>query len=225
MIVKQKGYMIFIYIVLMISAIAIVDISYLEDQEAAKIEGEPVDYEPSLPVESGVFEQAALALAYKNMPDAENPRTLEEYYANRAYTGAPPTIPHELLSVGSIGGKSCLQCHQSGGYVERFEAYAPVTPHPEYLNCKQCHVPSAAMEGVFRASNWERNAGNDIHQSALEGSPPVIPHSLQLRDNCLACHGGPSAPKEIRVTHPERVNCLQCHAQKNSETIEWTRNE
>lgn len=38
-----------------------------------------------------------------------------------------------------------------------------------------------------------------------------------MRENCVSCHAGPSAPKEIRVTHPERVNCRQCHVPKMSE--------
>ena len=42
-------------------------------------------------------------------------------------------------------------------------------------------------------------------------SPPPIPHGLQLRENCLSCHSGSGAPKDIATTHPERVNCMQCH--------------
>lgn len=71
---------------------------------------------------------------------------------------------------------------------------------------------------MFKGTNFRRivvpKAGVN---SALEGSPPIIPHQLQLRENCLACHAGPSAPKEIRVTHPERVNCRQCHVMNNKE--------
>ena len=59
--------------------------------------------------------------------------------------------------------------------------------------------------------------------NALEESPPVIPHQLQMRENCLACHAGPGAPKEIRVSHPERINCRQCHV-PNNKVIEHVRN-
>ncbi len=45
----------------------------------------------------------------------------------------------------------------------------------------------------------------------MDGSPLWIPHDLQLRGNCLACHGGPAAVAEIRTAHPERANCRQCH--------------
>jgi hypothetical protein len=44
-----------------------------------------------------------------------------------------------------------------------------------------------------------------------DGLPPSIPHDLQLRGNCLACHMGPAAVAEIRTTHPERSDCRQCH--------------
>ena len=44
-----------------------------------------------------------------------------------------------------------------------------------------------------------------------------MPHSLQNRENCLACHAGPAAPIEIKVSHPERSNCRQCHALNNKD--------
>jgi cytochrome c-type protein NapB len=46
----------------------------------------------------------------------------------------------------------------------------------------------------------------------LPGGPPPIPHGLQMRENCLACHAGPAAVAEIRTPHPTLVNCRQCHA-------------
>jgi len=46
---------------------------------------------------------------------------------------------------------------------------------------------------------------------ATVGAPPRIPHALQMRGECLACHAGPGARVELRTTHPERVRCRQCH--------------
>ena len=40
---------------------------------------------------------------------------------------------------------------------------------------------------------------------------PSIPHPLEGRENCLACHTGPAAREEIRTSHPERERCQQCH--------------
>lgn len=195
----------------MISAIIIFDRSLTANQEQASLGYEPEVFVPSLPTESGVFRRSESAMDYENMPVEKHlERTLEEYYKNRAYPGAPPYIPHKLLSETGIGGKSCLQCHENGGYVAQFKAYAPVTPHPEMHNCKQCHVPKQSDQ-MFKYTNWVKVDHPEIKGNALPGSPPVIPHTLQMRENCLACHAGPAAPKEIRVSHPYRVNCRQCH--------------
>ena len=48
-------------------------------------------------------------------------------------------------------------------------------------------------------------------RQAIPGGPLLIPHSLQMRENCLACHAGPQAVVEIKTSHPERQNCQQCH--------------
>lgn len=221
---KQRYFIISIFIILMISAIVIIDISFVTGKETAKLNYEVEDFSPSIPTESGVFRRSEFAMDYENMPENKKKgRSLNEYYSNRAYPGAPPYIPHPLLSEQGIGGQSCLQCHENGGYVEQFNAFTPVTPHPEMLNCKQCHV-APKNNGVFVATNWDKMEHPEIEGAALEGSPPVIPHGLQMRENCLACHAGPAAPKEIKVSHPTRVNCRQCHVpvQDYSEIkVEW----
>lgn len=172
-----------------------------------------------IPGEAAMFEREAFALAYKNMPqDETHQRNLAGYYKNRAFHGAPPSIPHPVEDERSMGGKSCLKCHQNGGYVDKWEAYAPVVPHPEKINCRQCHV-AQNTESLFKKSNWALEEPNFAGKNAaLDGSPPVIPHQLQLHENCLSCHAGPAAPVEIRVSHPERINCRQCHVFNNKET-------
>ena len=73
-----------------------------------------------------------------------------------------------------------------------------------------------ALVSLFKGTNFEKmKVPTPGANKALSSSPPVIPHQIQLRENCLSCHAGPSAPKEIRVTHPERVNCMQCHVPNN----------
>ncbi len=178
------------------------------------------EYVESLPSESGVFKRANGKIDFNDMPN-DNRKSLEVYYQNRAYPGAPPVIPHPLLSEKGIGDNTCLQCHQNGGFVEVFKAYAPISPHPDLINCRQCHVPQKT-DKLFKSSNWEKADHPQIAGSVLPGSPPPIPHGLQMRENCLTCHAGPSAPKEILVSHPERVNCRQCHATKtNTIKIDW----
>ncbi len=48
-------------------------------------------------------------------------------------TSSPPTIPHE---VGETDNQEvCLGCHAEP------DSGAPPTPHPQFINCRQCHVP------------------------------------------------------------------------------------
>ena len=207
----------------MVAMIIILDASLTASKQDPELELGSDDSQRSIPVEEGVFRRSEFAMDYENMPVDENHnRSLTEYYQNRAYPGAPPIIPHEVLSEKGIGGKSCLQCHQNGGFVTQFKAYAPVSPHPEMINCKQCHVPAKTKNNAFVGTDWKKLDAPQLGNAALIGSPPIIPHSLQMRENCLSCHAGPAAPREIRVSHPMRVNCRQCHVPSTQKPlIEW----
>ena len=222
---KKRLIIIGMWITLMFTAIKIFDQSYQKESEQAEMNVDISLSQKSIPVESGVFERSALAHTMIKEMNIPSQTKLSAYYENRAFHGAPPVIPHKLFSEKGIGELACLQCHQNGGYVNQLKAYAPVTPHPEMLNCKQCHVPKKT-NSLFSSTNWNREAFSHVSNSALPGSPPVIPHQLQMREDCLTCHAGPSAPKEIRVSHPERSNCLQCHAINDRhavQTKEWVR--
>ena len=63
-------------------------------------------------------------------------RNLAVYEARRAYPGAPPIVPHPLVEKGGHFER-CLSCHEKGGYVPKYKAYAPVTPHPNFTYCVQ----------------------------------------------------------------------------------------
>ena len=148
--------------------------------------------------------------AYESTPrPGAKVRTLREFYSRRAYAGAPPIIPHEVENDGVISD-DCLACHQDGGYVPEYNAYTPITPHPEMGNCRQCHVLQVS-EGLFAATEWIQPNLPKRGQQSIPGGPLQIPHPMQFRENCLACHAGPQAVVEIRSSHPERENCLQCH--------------
>lgn len=166
---------------------------------------------PMIASEAGVFDPGRPGRSSsETSPASEHGgRTLDVFYARRAYPGAPPPVPHPVADGRSIGGRSCTACHGDGGWVEAFAAYAPVTPHPELTSCLQCHVATGRAE-PFRPTTYAPIAPPSS-AAALPGSPPPIPHALQLRESCLACHAGPSAVREIRTTHPDRVNCRQCH--------------
>ena len=137
-------------------------------------------------------------------------RNLASFYELRQYPGSPPRIPHPVDPAFSGKETDCLSCHAKGGYSPEFGKFVPVTPHPENSLCYQCHVP-VTTEQPFVATNWQSIEPPRLGASFLSSSPPTVPHSLQLRENCIACHTGPGAVAEIRVAHASRGNCRQCH--------------
>lgn len=54
---------------------------------------------------------------------------------NRAYEGAPPTVPHTVTQ----RTLDCAACHTTGLVVAG--RVAPPMPHDPYPSCTQCHVP------------------------------------------------------------------------------------
>lgn len=122
---------------------------------------------------------------------------------NRAYDGAPPTIPHP---VEAVSASACLACHQHG--IKVGDRIATAMSHTHYSNCTQCHVAQERspvdndFAGLYRAGPGTR---------ASLGAPPTIPHRTWMRENCSSCHGLIARPG-IRTTHPWLSNCTQCHA-------------
>jgi len=203
-----------------------------------------------IPAEAQVFRTSPSMMAIEPQARrhrAAHVRTLETWRYLRAYPGAPPRIPHGL-SPEEYRTDACRTCHERGGYSERFAAYVPLTPHPEMGMCLQCHVGDDALAGIARPSSdpnsrcsqchgsggtplpfdnstlaWRTTAWPQIPRREPNRSPPSIPHELQSRGNCLACHAGPAAVAEIRTTHPERADCRQCHVTPDAEAAELTR--
>jgi cytochrome c-type protein NapB len=208
----NKFVIITISIALMIAAIVIIDKGINASQtEAIIVES---TYETIRPVtsEKDVYRLSKAHTNFDSMPhDPAHAEAKEEYYKRRAYQGAPPRIPHELVTKKGIGAGACLKCHEHGGYTAKFEAYAPITPHPEFLNCRQCHVPILTEQSFTEGSGFEGLGHPTLQNKALISSPPTIPHDLQNRTDCLSCHGGAGGMTSIRVSHPYRANCVQCH--------------
>lgn len=138
-------------------------------------------------------------------------RNLAGFYALRQYPGSPPRIPHKVDLSFSGNETDCLSCHEKGGFSPEFGKFAPITPHPENTLCYQCHA-KVETEELFVDTRWQSIQPPRLGQSSLSSSPPPIPHSLQLRENCIACHTGPAAVAEIRIAHAARGDCRQCHA-------------
>lgn len=135
-------------------------------------------------------------------------RTLSEYYSRRQYPGSPPEIPHPVEVHGLK--MECLACHANGGWTQMLKRNTPITPHPELVSCQQCHV-HPVTDTLFKETDWESVSPPVLGRSYLPGAPPPIPHDLQMRGNCIACHVGPGTVATIRVEHPSRGNCRQCH--------------
>lgn len=147
---------------------------------------------------------------------AEREAAIARRAERRAYDGAPPVIPH---GIDTLSSASCLACHgKSGDFVIGGKRPAEIS-HPWITNCTSCHVPDSGLrqitlppEDLLTVENFfkgKRSAGPGPR--AYDSAPPVTPHPVWMRQNCMACHG-PGRDQAIRTSHPERENCLQCHA-------------
>jgi nitrate reductase (cytochrome), electron transfer subunit len=144
----------------------------------------------------------------------ERKQAINRRAETRAFEGAPPVVSHPIDSVST---RSCLSCHATGRVVKD-RVSTPIS-HPHWANCTQCHVPSDGL-GRFTQEEWAAAMPHNHFvgsrdfaalERAFEGAPPVVPHPVWMRNNCLSCHG-PKGEPALRTTHPERQNCLQCHA-------------
>ncbi len=150
------------------------------------------------------------------LTQAELTRLIATRAERRAYNGAPPTVPHPIDQSASF---SCLACH---GQPTRIGARdVPQLSHPAYTNCIQCHAPqhgpgpdlarppaplaTPALANSF-AGLPPPVGGSRAHSDA----PPTMPHTTQMRQNCLSCHG-PGGSSAIKTPHPQQSSCLQCH--------------
>lgn len=142
---------------------------------------------------------------------AEKAASLQLRASRRAFNGAPPIIPHPVENTTDA---ACYACHGSG--VTMAGLRASVMSHEFLGNCIQCHAPMAPAP--FRDldasvdTNFVGLPTPEQGERAFPGAPPTIPHSRWMRENCSACHGGPSAWAGMESTHPWRTNCTQCHA-------------
>lgn len=204
-------FQILLAVLLMLAAIYTIGNNIVADRTTARVPPPAEVERPVLYLEAGMFSDALAAeTPVQSEQSPPSTRTLAEFYSRRAYPGAPPSIPHKLLDSRGFGGSGCTACHAKGGWVPIFNAYTPVTPHPELGSCLSCHVP-VQEKTLFGESNFVPASRPELAAAPLPLGPPPVPHSLEMRANCQACHAGPGAVKEIRTPHPERQNCRQCH--------------
>jgi cytochrome c-type protein NapB len=192
--------------ILLLPAIVLWALSYAPlEIEAAEVQKTPAKID-----ENGAASFASYSeLTRDYLVGASNQRTLAEFYSRRQYPGSPPWIPHKVTDE-TQEQITCLTCHERGGWTEELKRHTPLTPHPENTSCSQCHL-KMETESLFVDINWQSVMPPRLGRSHLPGGPPPIPHELQMRENCIACHVGPGAVATIRVDHASRGYCRQCH--------------
>lgn len=140
--------------------------------------------------------------------DAEKQEAVRIRKLRRAFNGAPPVIPHEISQRFS---DDCIGCHEQGG--DLGDEIASKISHDHFLNCLQCHAPSA--ETTLGPPDERKNSFQGLPEPAggeraCLGAPPTIPHTTRMRADCLSCHGE-FGKQGMQTPHPERKSCLQCH--------------
>jgi len=200
----SRYFLIGLAVLLMAAVVVVVGQSLTAGQREARVPAATpaTTFMPSEPIPSSA---SAGSMDYAAMPREPNKkRTLAVYYSRRGALGEPPFIPHPV-PWSDESGQTCLACHIAGGWAPPFNAYTPVTPHPDMVPCQSCHEP---QKGPAKSPSFPLPR---LQGASKPGSPPPIPHSLEMRENCIACHAGPGAVDELRTSHPERGACQTCH--------------
>lgn len=141
---------------------------------------------------------------------ASRAASIERRAALRAYEGAPPVIPHPIAG---LNVQTCRACHAEG--LKAGDKIAHMASHTYLINCTQCHVEAANPalgddKGPVNSFVGIRPGGYG-GMRAYTGAPPVMPHTVFMRTNCVACHGE-FGYDGWRPDHLARTNCIQCHA-------------
>ncbi len=153
----------------------------------------------------------------KQLNESERTIILAERAERRAFDGAPPTIPH---AINYRDVQSCVVCHNQDANVLVGGIRTPAMSHHYMSSCTQCHAPSEGLSIVVRSgttglvveNKFKGNKHYGKGSRAFQGAPPTVPHPIWMRQNCSSCHGV-GMPDAIVTSHPQRSNCLQCHAQ------------
>lgn len=148
-------------------------------------------------------------LAEITIAPGDKPAALHQRKQNRAFNGAPPTIPHPI---DQRSDNACVACHSEGAKTKSLRI--PRMSHAFLANCTQCHVetnPRHMTAFEFRENDFAGLKAPTAGPRAFNEAPPQIPHSTWMRSDCMSCHGY-AGRQGIRTTHPWRKNCQQCHA-------------
>jgi len=218
---KQKvGKVFLIFAGLCILALPLIVLTALssepEEMEASVADTQNMDFDDKGQAVFASYDQ----ISRDYLEGTSTGRTLSEYYSRRQYPGSPPFIPHKVEEP-DLAPIECLTCHARGGWTAELKKNTPITPHPEQEACRQCHITVTEAQ-LFVETDWMSVAPPRLGRTSLPGAPPPIPHELQMRGDCVACHVGPGTVAAIRVEHPSRGNCRQCHVPVTS-AAPWQR--
>lgn len=109
--------------------------------------------------------------------------------------------PDQMATVKS----ACTGCH---GKVPTYIDVVRVHDLHAALDCVRCHsylIPVPATTAIIKDSNSSQSSS---------AKPPHIPHEIENRKNCLACHEtGVGDSYKIPSDHTGRTNetCRLCH--------------
>lgn len=165
-----------------------------------------------------MYEGAVASLTQQVLPvepqpvgtPAQRAQAVARRGTQRAYDGAPPTIPHDIDQRDVPG---CLACHAEG--MKLGERVAPKISHAPYQSCTQCHVVGDSPKPLAQYKDVPGNSFTGLASAgsgarAWPGAPPTMPHPTNMRSECSSCHG-PTGLPGLRTSHPQRQNCQQCH--------------
>ena len=106
---------------------------------------------------------------------------------------------HPIPLVGAHLRATCAVCHADGQRVPEYVCSNCHRPPENHLEgaCDQCHTPEGWKESVSR----------------MVAAIPIIPHTLEGRDDCLLCHDPTGQIMPAPSTHVGRINeqCTLCH--------------
>jgi len=122
------------------------------------------------------------------------------------WVGLDAAFEHPIKLVGKHSELTCNLCHAKSARLEYSCTQCHQKPHLFGSDrCQDCHTPEGFKESA---------------QKVLSAAPPV-PHSLDARQNCLACHS-PGTLQPVPADHTGRPNetCMQCHQMSEATTTE-----
>ncbi len=141
------------------------------------------------------------------MDGTSTSRTLNYYYSLRQYPGSPPFIPHDPVVEKGVE-QACLSCHEQGGFVQAFNRFTPVTPHPQHTYCGQCHM-TTVTETLFKENDWVSVQVPKLGRSALPGSPSHrTPASDERKLYCMPCRTRNRGSHTCGASHEGQLSAM-----------------